>query len=115
LSEIVIRFLLGGAIVSVFAILGDLFKPKSFAGLFGAAPSVALASLSLTIAKDGKLYVATESRSMIFGAVAFCIYAVVVSRALVRHRTRALPITAAAILVWLASAFGLWFVVMSLG
>jgi len=28
------------------AIIGDLLKPKSFAGLFGAAPSVALATLS---------------------------------------------------------------------
>jgi hypothetical protein len=115
LSEIVIRFLLGGAIVSLFAIVGDLFKPKSFAGLFGAAPSVALATLTLTVARDGKQYAATESRSMIFGAIAFFIYAVLVSRSLVRHRTGALPITAVAILVWLASAFGLWFVVMSLG
>ena len=35
--------------MSLFAILGDPLKPKSFAGLFGAAPSVALATLGLTI------------------------------------------------------------------
>jgi hypothetical protein len=28
--------------VTAFAILGDVLRPKSFAGLFGAAPSVAL-------------------------------------------------------------------------
>ena len=39
------RFLMGGMIVSLFASLGDVLKPKSFAGLFGAAPSVALATL----------------------------------------------------------------------
>jgi len=32
--------------VSAFAVIGDLFKPKSFGGLFGAAPSVALATLA---------------------------------------------------------------------
>jgi hypothetical protein len=51
--QIAIRFLVGGLVVSGFAIIGDLLKPKSFAGLFGAAPSVALATLGLTVAKDG--------------------------------------------------------------
>lgn len=32
MSQILIRFLIGGAVVSVFAIVGDLLKPKSFAG-----------------------------------------------------------------------------------
>jgi|SRR5580704_7858096 hypothetical protein len=45
-------------------LIGDLLRPKSFAGLFGAAPSVALASLALTIASEGKGYAAVESRSM---------------------------------------------------
>jgi uncharacterized membrane protein (GlpM family) len=42
--EIVLRFVIGGMVVSLFALLSDLLKPKSFAGLFEAAPSVALAS-----------------------------------------------------------------------
>jgi len=50
MSQILIRFLVGGAVVSAFAIIGDLLKPKSFAGLFGAAPLVALATLVLTVA-----------------------------------------------------------------
>jgi len=33
--EIIIRFLIGGAVVSVFSLVGGLFKPISFAGLFG--------------------------------------------------------------------------------
>jgi hypothetical protein len=45
----IVRFLIGGAIVSMFAALGDVLKLKSFAGLFGVAPSVALASLGLAI------------------------------------------------------------------
>jgi hypothetical protein len=71
MSQILIRFLIGGAVVSVFAILGDLLKPKSFAGLFGAAPSVALATLGLTAASEGVSYAATEARSTVAGAVAF--------------------------------------------
>ena len=43
--ELVVRFLVGGALVSLFALIADVLKPKGFAGLFGAAPSVALASL----------------------------------------------------------------------
>ncbi len=53
MNEIILRFLIGGAVVSAFALLGDLFKPKSFAGLFGAAPSVALATLGLTVTDMG--------------------------------------------------------------
>jgi hypothetical protein len=43
-KELFIRFVVGGTVVSFFAVLGDLLKPKSFAGLLGAAPSVALAN-----------------------------------------------------------------------
>jgi hypothetical protein len=41
LMEYMIRFLAGGVIVSLFAMIGDVLRPKSFAGLFGAAPSIA--------------------------------------------------------------------------
>lgn len=54
-----------------FATLGDVFKPKSFAGLFGAAPSIALATIVPTVAKQGRAYVAIEARSMLFGAGSF--------------------------------------------
>jgi hypothetical protein len=74
MSQIVVRFLVGGAVVSVFALLGDLLKPKSFAGLFGAAPSVALATLSLSVVTDGASCAATEARSMMAGAVSFSEY-----------------------------------------
>lgn len=53
MSEYIIRFLVGGAVVSVFAMLGDVLRPKSFAGLFGAAPSVALATLGIAIYQHG--------------------------------------------------------------
>ncbi len=39
MSELLIRFFIGGVIVSLFAMSSDALRPKSFAGLFGAAPS----------------------------------------------------------------------------
>lgn len=48
-----LRFLAGGIAVSAFATLGDALRPKSFAGLFGAAPSIALATLFLTLSQKG--------------------------------------------------------------
>src|SRR5438132_857757 len=110
LEELLLRFLIGGAVVSAFAVLGDLFKPKSFAGLFGAAPSVALATVALTVSTEGTLYVATEARSMVAGAVAFFIYASCATWLLVRYKFPALAATSVLILVWLAAAFGLWVV-----
>jgi hypothetical protein len=52
LTQILIRVIVGGIIVSIFAVLSDTLKPKSFAGLFGAAPSVALATIVLAVAKE---------------------------------------------------------------
>ena len=106
--QILIRFLVGGIVVSAFAIIGDVLKPKSFAGLFGAAPSVALATLGLTIASDGASYAGIEARSMAVGAVAFFAYATCVSWIMMRYEFQALWVTACAIPLWLVVAFALW-------
>jgi hydrogenase-4 membrane subunit HyfE len=106
--QIFVRFLVGGAVVSSFALIGDLVKPKSFAGLFGAAPSVALATLALTISTDGASFAATEARSMIIGAVAFFVYASLVSWIMMRRRVKALSVTMAAMPLWLMIAFAGW-------
>ena len=110
--QILIRFLVGGVVVSVFAAIGDVLRPKSFAGLFGAAPSVALATLGLTIATEGASYAATESRSMIAGALALFAYASFVSWVMMRHELNALLVTTIAIPLWLGVAFGTWYLCM---
>ncbi|MCU1307796.1 MAG: conserved rane protein of unknown function, partial [Acidobacteriaceae bacterium] len=74
MKERLLRFVIGGLVVSLFAVISDLFKPKTFAGLFGAAPSVALATLGLTVMNLGKGTAATEARSMSIGAVALFLY-----------------------------------------
>lgn len=104
LGSIVVRFVLGGVIVSAFALAGELFQPKRFAGMSGAAPSVALASLALSFSEvGGRWIVRQEARSMVLGAVAMlaCCATCVATSSI-----RAVPI-------WLSALFGwaAWFVV----
>ena len=103
LGEVALRFALGGAIVTAFAFLGELFEPKTFAGLFGAAPSVAIATLALAFAKDGPDYAAVEARSMLLGALAFGVYCAACVAIASRRRV---PVWLGAGLAWAA-----WFAV----
>ena len=73
--------------------LGDVLKPRSFAGLFGAAPSMAIATLSLTILNEGS-YTAAESRS----------HPRYVAKAMVRLLDGHYPIIAHVLLFFLAMA-----------
>lgn len=109
---ILIRFLIGGVSVSTFALLGDLFKPKSFAGLFGAAPSVALATLALSIAVEGKHNVAVQSTSMMVSAVALFCYASVISWIMMHRPMRTIWATLLLLPVWGAVCFGGWWMLL---
>jgi hypothetical protein len=109
IGELALRFLIGGTIVTAFAVLGEIFRPKSFAGLFGAAPSLALATIGITISHHGKAYAAVEARSMIFGSVAFFCYACAASWLLMRFKPHALTTAIALLPIWLGASFGLWF------
>lgn len=112
MKQIVLRFFIGGLVVSVFALMGVLLKPKSFAGLFGAAPSVALATLGLTIATEGRSYAATEARSMVAGSIALLVYASLVSRIMMHRSWKTLWVTIGVMPIWLGVAFGLWYVLL---
>jgi hypothetical protein len=112
LKLMLFRFLIGGVVVAGFSALGDVLKPKSFAGLFGAAPSVALTTLALTIATDGPSYAAREARSMIAGAAAMFVYGILVLWIMFKHKPPALLVSASLIAVWLVTSFGIWFLVL---
>ena len=109
LIQLVVRFVIEGLVVSAFAALGEVFTPKRFAGLFAAAPSVALATLALTVAAEGPAYAALEARSMMAGALAFFAYAVCVSRVMIRVKPHVLPTLTLLLVVWGIVASGLWF------
>ncbi len=107
--DISLRVIIGGVLVSLFAMVGDVLMPKSFAGLFGAAPSVALATVALTVKEHGGAYASIEARSMILGAVAFLLYASLASWLMIRRKWAALPVSSVALLLWVGAALGLWY------
>ena len=98
-GELALRFLLGGVIVSLFAATGEMFRPKTFAGLFGAAPSVAIATLGMAYASKGSGYAAVESRSMLLGCAALLVYS---AACVAVARRRGLPVWLGAVLAWVA-------------
>ena len=106
--EWVYRFLTGGLVIALFASIGDVLRPKGFAGLFGAAPSVAIATLSLTLLTEGKRYAALEARSMAVGAAALFLYLLVCVYLLARRHLRAPAAATGALAVWAISVFVLW-------
>lgn len=109
MKEIIVRFLIGGLAVSFFSVLGDIFKPKSFAGLFSAAPSVALPTLGIAILNEGRQFAAIEARSMIAGCIAFLVYTSAANWILMRKAVSALWVTTTCLLLWAALAFGGWY------
>ena len=111
-EQYIFRFIIGGIVVSFFAVLGDVFKPKTFAGLFGAAPSIALATLALTVHKKGPMYASIEGRSMMLGAAGLLVYSFLVSWLLMRARLPVLATAASGLAVWFVCAFGLWFLLL---
>lgn len=112
--ELLIRFLIGGVVVSLFAMIGDVVRPKSFAGIFGAAPSIALATLALTVHTRGAPYASIEARSMIVGAIALLIYAWVSCRFLWNGKASALRVTSVGLPVWFLVAIAGWQVLREL-
>src|SRR5436305_148910 len=107
LRELLVRFALGGAIVSAFSVAGELFKPKTFAGLFGAAPSVAIASLALAFQAHGALYAVGEARGACLGSIALGVFALVVTAG--GRRLSAPTVLVLASAAWLATAVVLWY------
>ncbi len=108
LSDLLARFLIGGLVVIVFSVIGDVFKPKSLGGIFAAAPTIALASITLTVHQHGAAYVSLEGRSMIAGALAFFVYACAVSFVMMRYRPRSLAAASVLAPVWAGVAIILW-------
>jgi uncharacterized membrane protein (GlpM family) len=105
--EFVVRFLVGGIIVSVFALLGDVLRPKSFAGLFSAAPTIALVTLGMAFQSESSDYVALQAQAMVFGSISLAIYGFLVCRLLMRRRWRAGLASSVAQIAWFGMSAGL--------
>jgi uncharacterized membrane protein (GlpM family) len=93
-----IKGLAGGALVVAFALLSQGLEPKRFAGLFSAAPAVALAGLTVTLLDKGAHDAHQSAAGMIAGGVGMAVYAAAVIPLL--RRTRPAPASLSAIGVW---------------
>ncbi len=112
LTELVLRVVVGGLVVTAFSAVGELLRPRSFAGIFGAAPSVALATLGLTFSRHAADYVGLEGRSMVAGAVAFVAYSLLGGWLVGSVHWPSWVATVAAWALWLAVGVGLWAVLL---
>ena len=110
LIAIGLKALAGGGLVVGFSGLGDVLKPKAFAGMFGAAPSVALASLVITALTSGPSKAATASHGMVAGAVGMICYTIAAS-ALVK-RFGALAGSVLAWFAWIAPAVLVYWILL---
>ncbi len=74
-----LRGLVGGSLVVVFALVAEIVDPKAFAGLFATAPSVAIASLAITVIFETAEKARQASTGMVVGGIgmaACCVVAV---------------------------------------
>lgn len=110
LLVILIKAVAGGALVVVFALLGEMLRPKWFAGLFSAAPSIAIASLIVTVAAKGDQSATLASIGMMFGAAGFVVFALVVRHLL--DRLNAIAASSIAAGLWGAIAVGGYLLVL---
>jgi len=97
----------GGLFVVAFALVSEALKPKRFAGLFSAAPSVALANLAVVVATKGHAEAMAITRGMVVGAVAFTVSATLGAAIARRHSVRVATLVICG--SWIAVALPLYF------
>jgi hypothetical protein len=97
-----VKGLAGGALVVAFALLSEALAPKRFAGLFSAAPAVALAGLTVALLDKGAHQAHQSAAGMIAGAAGMVAYAAAAVPLL--RRTRASISAALALSAWFAVA-----------
>ena len=67
-----------------FALLGRTLEPKRLAGVFSAAPSIAIAGLVVTVLALGDGPASRAARGMLFGAAGFVAFSLLVRPLIVR-------------------------------
>jgi uncharacterized membrane protein (GlpM family) len=93
-----LKGLAGGCLVVAFAMLSEGLDPKRFAGLFGAAPAVAIAGLTIALLDQGAREAHLNAVGMIAGAVGMIAYAA--AAVLLLRRVRAASAAVVALAAW---------------
>jgi uncharacterized membrane protein (GlpM family) len=99
---LVIKGVAGGTLVLVFALISQSLSPKRFAGLFGAAPAVALVGLTIALVDKGAHDGHEAAVGMLAGSAGMIAYAL--AAVAVLRRTRASRAAVAALGVWVLGA-----------
>lgn len=110
IALIAIKAAAGGTLVVAFALAGELLRPRGLAGIFAAVPSVALASLAVTVLITGTVSAAIQLSAMVAGAAALGVYCLVGAESVKRFGALRGSITAMS--AWFAVALSLWAVVL---
>ena len=105
-GDVLLKTLAGGLLVVAFALVGEVVQPKRFAGLFGAAPAVALAGLAVAVILKGRQSAQREAIGMIVGATAMIAYCLSVVASIERLGARRASL--AGLVVWAFLAGGLY-------
>lgn len=100
----IVQALAGGTLVVAFALVGQAVEPKRFAGLFSAAPSIAIAGLVVTVVASGDGQASKASLGMMLGAAGFVAFSSLVRPLLVRMGAAAS--SAVGCCAWVAVAVG---------
>lgn len=95
---VLVKALAGGSLVVAFSLLSEALQPKRFAGLFGAAPAVAIAGLAVTLVSNGVLDARRDTLGMLAGSAGMVAYAA--ATVLLLKRANSLRSSVAGLLVW---------------
>jgi hypothetical protein len=109
--EYLARFVVGGLLVCAFALISEMGKPKQFAGIFSAAPSVLLAGLIVTLLTKGATHAILTTEGAIAGAIGMIFFCIVAAPAIKRYT--ALPGSLLALACWFVVS-SIAFVLMSI-
>lgn len=112
LKDYAIRFLFGGTISVIAALLGHWVTPR-FGGVFTAFPAILLASLTLIGKEDGREASAEDAEGGVLGALAFVAIAAFIAATLAYMSGAASLFLA--LLIWLVIAVGLYLLCIKLG
>jgi hypothetical protein len=100
------KAIVGGLAVVGFSLIGEAGRPKRFAGIVAAAPSVALASLAITVVSKGPHGAVPYAEGMLIGSAGMLAYCLVTL--ILIERLRALVGSLLSWLAWLLVAGGLY-------
>jgi uncharacterized membrane protein (GlpM family) len=101
---LLIRFVLGGAVVSLVAAFAASLRSKAIAGILGAAPTIALVSLASSAQVHKRAFVTEQGYSMMLGAVALLVYCASAAALLKAPKIAAPLAIALPSLAWLLTA-----------